>query len=221
MKRMRMFLVVACTIAALQPASSQKLETDNLENLVFPKFQESVVRLKNGQSYQAVLNYEKTERQMVVLRNNQLYLFKDHQAVDTIFMAGRIFVPAETGFYELLVNGPVTLFVNHRATLDNTGATLAYGSKTTTAGVTHVNKIFSQDGAINLRIPENFKVADDTNFLLRVDGQIQKVLNKKQFLKLFPAKTRELEEFISSNNTSFKSQNDLISLVEFCNSLNR
>lgn len=64
-------------------------------------------------------------------------------------------------------------------------------------------------------------MADDTNFLLRVDGQIQKVLNKKQFLKLFPAKTRELEEFISSNNTSFKSQNDLISLVEFCNALNR
>lgn len=218
---MRMLLMMFCTVVALQPVAAQNLETDNLENLVFPSFQESVVKLKNGQSYKAVLNYEKTERQMVVLRNNQLYLFRDHQAVDTIFMAERIFVPAETGFYELLVNGPVVLFINHKAGLDNTGATLAYGSKTSTAGVTHINKIFSNDGAINLKIPENFKVADDSEFLIKVDGQIQKVLNRKQFLKLFPGKTAELEEYISSNKTNFKSGKDLVGLIEFCNSFNR
>lgn len=218
---MRMLLMMFCTVVALQPVAAQNLETDNLENLVFPSFQESVVKLKNGQSYKAVLNYEKTERQMVVLRNNQLYLFRDHQAVDTIFMAERIFVPAETGFYELLVNGPVVLFINHKAGLDNTGATLAYGSKTSTAGVTHINKIFSNDGAINLKIPENFKVADDSEFLIKVDGQIQKVLNRKQFLKLFPGKTAELEEYISSNKTNFKSGKDLVGLIEFCNSVNR
>ena len=218
---MRMFLAVVCAFVAVFPAASQKLETDNLENLVFPRFQESVVKLKNGQSYKAVLNYEKTERQMVVLRNNQLYLFRDHHAVDTIHMAERIFVPAETGFYELLVNGPAALFVNHRATLDNTGATLAYGSKTTTAGVTHINKIFSNDGAINLRIPENFKVVDDSDFLIRVDGKTEKILNRKQFLKLFPAKAGELEDYISSNKTDCKSEKDLVSLVEFCNSVSR
>ena len=218
---MRMLLMMSCALVALQPVEAQNLETDNLENLVFHRFQESVVKLKNGQSYKAVMNYEKTEQQMVVLRNNQLYLFKDHQAVDTVFIADRIFVPAGTGFYELLVNGPTALFVNHRATLDNTGATLAYGSKTTTAGVTHINKIFSNDGAINLRIPENFKVVDDSDFLIEVDGQVEKVLNRKQFLKLFPAQSRELEEYISSNNTNFKSEKDLVSLVEFCNSISR
>jgi len=221
MKRMRMLLMMSCALVALQPVEAQNLETDNLENLVFHRFQESVVKLKNGQSYKAVMNYEKTEQQMVVLRNNQLYLFKDHQAVDTVFIADRIFVPAGTGFYELLVNGPTALFVNHRATLDNTGATLAYGSKTTTAGVTHINKIFSNDGAINLKIPENFKVVDDSDFLIEVDGQVEKVLNRKQFLKLFPAQSRELEEYISSNNTNFKSEKDLVSLVEFCNSISR
>jgi len=221
MKRMWMLLMTACALVALQPVAAQNLETDNLENLVFPRFQESVVKLKNGQSYKAVLNYEKTEQQMVVLRNNKLYLFRDHQAVDTIYMAERIFVPAETGFYELLVNGPAVLFINHKATLDNTGATLAYGSKTSTAGVTHINKIFSNDGAIKLKIPENFKVADDSEFLIKVDGQIQKVLNRKQFVKLFPGKTTELEEYISNHKTNFKSEKDLVGLVEFCNSVSR
>lgn len=164
MKRVRVLLIVACIVTVMKPAAAQNLETDNLENLVFPRFQQSVVKLKTGQSYSAVLNYEKTEQQMVLIRNNQLFLFKDHQAVDTVYMDDRVFVPAETGFYEVLVSGPATLFMQHKARLDNTGATLAYGTKTSTAGVTHISKIFSQDGAINLKIPENFKVVDDSDF---------------------------------------------------------
>lgn len=212
-------MIVACIVTVMKPAAAQNLETDNLENLVFPRFQQSVVTLKTGQSYSAVLNYEKTEQQMVLIRNNQLFLFKDHQAVDTVYMDDRVFVPAETGFYEVLVSGPATLFMQHKARLDNTGATLAYGTKTSTAGVTHISKIFSQDGAINLKIPENFKVVDDSDFFLRVDGQILKVLNKKQFLKLFPGKSDKLEEFIKANDTDFKSADDLAGLVEYCNGL--
>ncbi len=64
-------------------------------------------------------------------------------------------------------------------------------------------------------------MVDDSDFLIEVDGQVEKVLNRKQFLKLFPAQSRELEEYISSNNTNFKSEKDLVSLVEFCNSISR
>lgn len=216
---MSIFAVITCAVATLLPVTAQNLETDNLENLVFPSFQESVVKLKTGKVYQAALNYEKTEQQMVLLRNNQLYLFKDHQAVDTVFMGKRLFVPAETGFYEVLVSGPAALFIQHKSKLDNTGATLAYGTKTTTAGVTHINKIFSSDGAINLKVPENFKVVDDSDYLIRVDGQIQTITGRKQLLRLFPDRTRELEEYIDSNKTDFRSAADLTELVKFCNGL--
>ncbi|MDM8004415.1 MAG: hypothetical protein QUS66_16230 [Bacteroidota bacterium] len=221
MKRMRTLLLIALAIAPLRPAAAQNLETDNLENLVFPSFQESVVKLKTGNVYKAVLNYEKTEQQMVVLRNNQLFLFKDRQVVDTVYMGERIFVPAETGFYEVLVSGPVALFLQHQSRLENTGATLAYGSKTNTAGVTHIKKIFSSDGAINLKVPENYKVVDDSDFLVRVNGQIQKVVGRKQFLKLFPDNGSKIESYINENKTDFSSQDDLKALVKFCNSISR
>jgi hypothetical protein len=216
MKRMKMFFMILCAFAVLRPSAAQTLETDNLENLVFPKFQDAVVKLKTGQEYKAVLNYEKTEQQMVILKKNQLFLFKDRQAVDTIFMGGRVFVPAETGFYEVLVSGPVELFLQHKSKLENTGATLAYGSKTTTAGVTHINKIFSQD-AINLKIPENFKVVDDSDFIVKIDGQLEKIQNRKQFVKLLPDKAEAIDSFIRTNDTDFKSAADLVRLVEFCN----
>lgn len=218
MKKARLVLICICISAVAQLAIAQTLETDNLENLVFPAFEKSVVKLKTGQTYETTMNYEKTEQQMVVLRNNQLFLFKDHQAVDSILVGERIFVPAEKGFHELLVNAPVALFMNHKARLENTGSTLAYGSKTNTAGVTHVKTIFGQEGAIVLKIPENYKVVDDSEFFLRIDGQMHKVLNKKQFLKLFPSVKKELESYISKNDTDFKSAEDLAGLIVFCNS---
>jgi len=218
---MRQLMISICVLAVTQAATAQTVETDNLENLVFPAFEQSVVKLKTGQSYEATMNYEKTEQQMVVLRNNQLFLFKDHQAVDTIFMGERIFVPAEKGFHELLVNAPVALFIDHKARLENTGSTLAYGSKTSTAGVTHITTIFGQEGAIVLKIPDNFKVVDDSEFLVRIDGQMHQVMNRKQFLKLFPSMKKELESYISKNGTDFKSADDLIDLIGFCNASSR
>ncbi|MRR24287.1 hypothetical protein EG830_15050 [bacterium] len=221
MKRMWTLLLIAIAVAPLRPAAAQNLETDNLENLVFPAFQESTVKLKTGKVYQAELNYEKTEQQMVLLRNHQLYLFKDNQVVDTVFMGTRLFVPAETGFYEVLVSGPASLFIQHKSRLENTGATLAYGTKTTTAGVTHINKIFASDGTVNLKVPENYKVVDDSDYLIRVDGQVQKITGRKQFIRLFPDRVRELEEYIGRNNTDFRSAKDLTELIIFCNGLSR
>ena len=217
MERIKLFMISICVLAVSQVAVAQTLETDNLENLVFPAFEKSVVKLKTGQSYETTMNYEKTEQQMVVLRNNQLFLFKDHQAVDTILMGKRIFIPAEKGFHELLVNAPVALFINHMARLENTGSTVAYGSKTNTAGITHITKIFGQEGAIVLKIPDNFKVIDDSEFLVRINGQMHKVMNRNQFLKLFPSMKKELESYISKKGTDFKSADDLIDLIGFCN----
>jgi len=221
MKPMRQLLIVLFTLAVVQTAPAQNIETDNLENLVFPTFQESLVKLKNGQTYETMLNYEKTEQQMVVLRNNQLFLFKDHLMVDSIYMGERVFIPSEKGFLEVLINAPVSLFMDHKARLESTGATLAYGSKTTTAGVTHITTIFGQEGAIILKIPENFKIMDDSSFLVRIGGELHKITNRKQFLKLFPEIRKKLEAHISDKGTDFKSADDLISLIGFCNSLSR
>jgi len=113
---------------------------------------------------------------------------------------------------------PVSLKKNRLA---NPGSTLAYGSKTTTAGVTHITTIFGQEGAIILKIPESYKVVDDSGLLVRVGGQMNKVTNRKQFLRLFPEIRKELENYISENGTDFRSTEDLISLVGFCNMLSR
>jgi hypothetical protein len=223
MKRTKLLTVrLIVSLLAMLPAMSmqaQEGETENLANLVFPKFQQAVVKLNNGQSYKAELNYEKTEQQMIVLRNGQLFLFKDAQSVDTIFIGNRMFVPADKGFYEVLVSGPVSLLMQHKADLENEGSTVAYGAKTNTAGITHITTIYGKEGAIVLKIPENFKVIDASVMWVRKDGEMHRIQNRGQFMKLFPDNKKELENYFKAHNTDFKKSGDVSNLVTFCNGL--
>ncbi len=48
----------------------------------------------------------------------------------------------------------------------------------------------------------------------------KKFNNKRQFLKLFSNNEKEITKFIDNNNISFKNNNDMIKLAEFCGRLN-
>ena len=215
----RSLLLLFCAIASTIPVKAQEDTPDGLANLVMPRFEQSVIKLKNGKSYSAVMNYEKTEEQMIILRNGQFFLFKDKQAVDTILIGDRNFVPAETGFYEVLVNAPVSLFMQHKGRLESSGSTVAYGTKSNTAGITHISTIYGPEGAIVLKIPENYKVIDVSAMWINKDGNMNKVSNKKQFLTLFADKKSDLDQYIKKNNTDFGKADDVTRLVLFCNEL--
>jgi hypothetical protein len=207
---------------AVLPAMSllaQQDGTENMPNLVFPKFEQATVKLKTGQSYNVVLNYEKAEQEMLVRRNGQFYLFKDNQSVDTIFIGDRVFVPATKGFYEVLVNSPISLFIQHKCDLENEGSTVAYGSKTNTAGITHITTIYGKEGAITLKIPENYKVIDASVMWIRKNGEMHRVQNKNQFMKVFPEWKKELAKYFKENAVDFKKADDVSQLVIYCNKL--
>jgi hypothetical protein len=212
-------LIVIFTIVSILNVNAQGSTQEELPNFVLPHFEQATVKLKTGKFYNAVMNYEKTEEQMIILRNGQLFLFKDQQAVDTILIGDRTFVPAEAGFYEVLVNAPVSLFMQHKGRLESAGSTVAYGTKSNTAGITHITTIYGPEGAIVLKIPENYKVVDVSVMWINKDGNMTKVSNKKQFLTLFADRKRDLDQYIKKNNTDFREADEVTRLVLFCNEL--
>ena len=215
----RSLILLFCVIFSIISVEAQGDTQEEPANLVLPRFEQAAVKLKNGKSYSAVMNYEKTEQQMIILRNDQYFLFKDQQAVDTILIGDRTFVPAEKGFLEVLVNAPVSLYFQHKANLESEGSTVAYGSKTNTAGITHITTIYGKEGAIVLKIPDNYKVVDESSMWIGRNGSMEKILNKKQFLKLFNDRKDDLTRFMKENNTNFGDVDDMTRLVLYCNEL--
>jgi hypothetical protein len=193
----------------------------NMPNLLLPKFTKSVVKLKSGKINTAVLNYNKVDQEMVFFQNKQTLILDEPQLIDTVFMANRTFVPFEKGFYELAVKAPVTLFIQHKSYVEFEGYPTLYGAKSQTTAPSYVRQIYGSNGAIDLKIPKGYKVIDDTQFWIRkIDGMTM-FDTKREFLKIFPDKEKELSQFISKNKVNFDNNEDVVKLVTYCNEISK
>jgi hypothetical protein len=204
---------------AFTEINAQTDSLKNLPNLLLPAFAKSIVKMKSGEKKIAILNYNLVDQEMVFMQKDQYWVLDNPHLIDTVYMANRTFIPFEKGFYELAVPGPVTLFIQHKAYAESLGVPTGYGARSQTTGFNYVKTIYGGNGAINLKIPENYKVVDDTEYWIRKDGVMQKFDNKRQFLKMFADKEKELDQFMSRNKVSFENYQSVIKLVQYCNEI--
>ena len=213
------FISTLLLISLTLQVSAQTDSLVNLPNLLLPRFTRSIVKLKSGQINTAVLNYNTDDQQMVFMQQKQPMILDDPQLVDTIFMANRTFVPFEKGFYELLVVAPITLFKQNKSYVEFEGYSTLYGAKSQTTSSTGVSRIYASSGPINLKIPQGYKVVDDSQYWIRKEDGMKIFDTKREFLKMFSDKEKELSQFISKNKVNFEKTEDVIKLVNYCNEI--
>ena len=202
------------------PLTAQTDTITNLPQFLYPNFTKSIVKLKTGVSLTAVLNYNTVSGKMAFYQNGTLMNLNKPETVDTIFMQNVKFVFNENAFYEVLLNAPVSLFIQHKSDLTSQGKPAAYGTPSETAGSTSISKLYS-DKAYNLKLPENFKVTPSPVYWARINNVMQRFTSERQFLKIFPTKEDKIKKFINKSNINIKKQDDLIKLVTYCNELIR
>ena len=175
--------------------------------------------MKSGEKRVATLNYNLVDQEMVFIQNKQYWVLDNPQLIDTIYMANRAFIPFEKGFYELAVLAPVTLFIQHKAYAESLGVPTGYGARSQTTSYNYVKMIFGGNGAINLKFPAEFKIVNDTEYWIRKEGTMQGFKNKRQVLKIFPDKEKELDQYIDKNKINFEDYQSVTKLVQYCNEI--
>ncbi|GEM_PF-270234 len=200
---------------------AQQVDTlKDVPSLLLPRFTTGIVKLKSGVVNKGIMNYDLVGQQMIFLQRKQTLVLREPQLVDTIFLANRIFVPFEKGFYELLAQeGNTALFRQHRAHFEIPGAQIGYGLTSKTVAPQYYQQIYGPTGAIDLTVPEGSKVVDDSQYWVRINGEMNNFRNRKQFLKIFPGKQKELEKFISQNKIDFAKIEDVKKLFLYTLSL--
>lgn len=192
----------------------------NLPNLLLPRFTAGIVKLKSGVVNKAILNYDLVNQQMVFLQRKLTLVVDEPEKIDTIFLANRIFVPFPKGFYEVLLKeGNVTLFRQHKAYVESPGMPIGYGAKSQTAAPNYVHQIYGPTGVIKLKLPDDFKVTDDSQYWIRIGEKMSPFENRKQLLKILKEKQKELDIFITRNKTDFKKSGDVRDLIIYYLSL--
>jgi len=191
----------------------------NLPNLLFPKFSWGIVKLKTGEKNKAMLNYNTVTQELVFMQKKEFLVLDNPQDIDTVFLWNKIFLPFDKAFYELAVMAPVSLFIQHKSYVEQPGVPTGFGAKSQTAGPTSVARYYGARGPIDLKLPSDYKVIDDTEYWIKRESGFDNFDTKKKFLKIFPDKKDELEKYIKQHNIDFENSVKVVELVVYCNEL--
>lgn len=218
------FLLVFTLVFSFNPVILSGQEEDDRSYLqyLYPEFVDGVVLLKNGQTQKAVMNYNMATEKMVYIKDGVYYDLLSLEITDTIYLNNSKFVPVGQVFYEVVLKGTVTLFIQHSASLLPPAKPGAYGTRTETSSVTMVSTYGSSGGKLyNLKLPSDYKIVLKPVYWIRKDYRMHSFVNSGQFLRIFPENKSRLKEFIKTNKIKFDRRNDVVRLVQFCNELVR
>lgn len=214
----RIFLFTACVIVVIiaSPVKAQVDSAVNLPNFLLPNFTRSIIKFKaGGENKTAMLNYNVVDEELVFLQPDNYMVMDNPDLIDTVYMSGRKFVPVKSAFYEVLITGNNPLYIQYKTNAEAEGTPTGYGATSKTQGYTYLRQVYGPIGSVNLKIPDDYKLTEVNNFWVITDTEMQKFSNKRQFLKIFKDKEKELNDFIEHNSISFKKTADVMRLMYY------
>jgi hypothetical protein len=199
--------------------SGQTEPSNPLPQFLFPAFSKSLVKMKAGNEYTAEFNYNIVDEEMVFSRNNQYMVPEKPGDIDTIIIENRRFVPVEKAFYEVLVKGSATMYIQHKGKYTSVGTATAYGLTSQTNANIVINTVSAGTQFRTLDVPDNVTVSKAPVNWIKINNVMNKFTSERQFLKIFPGKENELKEYIKKSDINIDSREDLIKLGKYCNEI--
>ena len=175
--------------------------------------------MKNGSRSGALLNYNTVTEKFVFSKNGELYDMMNTELIDTVYLDNRKFVPVGKIFHEVLVEAPISLYIQHRSSLMSPGAPAGYGGTSQVSNTKSYSSIEMETGRYNLNLPSDFTVRPDPVYWTRQGKEYESFVNEKQFLKIFPGREEELKTYIKQNKIKFDRISSVIKLIDYCNDL--
>jgi hypothetical protein len=203
------------------PAKAQTRPDGSAPQFLYPEFTKSIVRMKNGQIQNIMLNYNTVSEKMVFQKDEKLYDMANPEMVDTVLLQESRFVPEGKVFYEVVLVAPVAFYAQYKGELQPPGTPAGYGGTSQVSNTKNLSSVQLSSGYYNLELPADYTVKTNITYWYSKDGNMLSFVNERQFLKLNPDKETELKQFIKQNKIKFDKLPDIVKLAEYYNQLNQ
>lgn len=214
----RFFILLAGLL--ISPLISAQRDTLDLETqFLFPELLDAKISFKDGSPLNARMNYNILSEKMVFEKNNKIFDLLNTDKVDTIYLAGRKFIPMDKIFIEVFDDSEIPLFTQFKGDLIPPGKPSGYGGTSQTSSIESIATIYGSGQSYNLKLPSDYTVKLTIINWILVNGKMEKFISERQFLKIFKSKETEIHKFIKTNNTDFNKRYDIVKLLAFCNSI--
>ncbi|HEY4206362.1 MAG TPA: hypothetical protein VGM31_06110 [Puia sp.] len=185
-----------------------------LSHYVFDKFQKGKVYFKSGATQEVDLNYNTLTAEMVFDDGGKYLAMGEPEKVDSVVIQGRVFIPGDKRFYELLWRCTAPLVVEYSSTIKEQGSNLGYGMTSNTAAASPLRTLIQSGGAYNLKLPEGFEVIPKHEYSILAGGQYRPANSTRQLNNIFPAKKEFIKDWVKEHHTNFSNNDDMIALIQ-------
>ncbi len=184
------------------------------------------IRFPGGRIDETQLRYNILVDQMqFVSRRGQVQNISVSPVFESIELDGKTFVyDAGEGYLEVLKDGDISLY--HKRSIRVTAQPIkrgAYGGTDQTSAIDGVGHYQIDSRVVSLDNPGGREMEVTLrymeSFLIRKDGQLTQVGNRRQFLREFSEHRSELRTYIREFDIDFDTPDDLILLVDYLKSL--
>jgi hypothetical protein len=213
----RLRIIAVTVLIELLPVlvHAQTEEKKEMPQYLFPEFSKCNVLFDDGQIISQILNYNTISEKMVYMQDGRYYDMMNPSIVDTAFLNNCKFIPVNKMFFEVILNDPAGLFIQHKSSLISTGKPVGYGSTSQGVSSYYLSKHELSPEYINIQIPPNVSVIPTPVYWIRINGEMLSFEKEKDFISLFPDKSKEIREFIKKNHIKIEKRENLIELVKF------
>jgi hypothetical protein len=213
-------LILAIYFSEIPVEAQDKSESISM-HYVLPDFVKGLVKLKRGKTEDVVMNYNMVTEEMIYDKGGTKLAMTNLESIDTVYLGSMKFIPHGKIFYEVLINDNISLFKKHKCNLLQAGSPSGYGGTSETSATTTISILVSSGSMYKLQLPKEYRVKDASQFRISKDNSEFIIASQKQFLKIFPQQSEELEQFIKQNKLNITKQDDLMILITKCNELLR
>lgn len=174
---------------------------------VFEEFLPGGITMNDGQEFEFNrMNYDGFYDAIIVIRKKQeqvvttmmVKAFYIVDVTDTLYFDRLLRPDNRMGYYQRLTSGnKVKLYKKLYTTIQQATYTGAYSTGSTQAELIANFAFYVQDGTL----------------------RPQEIKNKKMLFELFPVEKEKLQDFIKENKTDFKKDKDVMTLIEYLDSI--
>jgi hypothetical protein len=215
-------IIVSIMLLSFPLLLDAQLDTvKNPAQYVFPEFSIGIIRMTSGEKVVLNLNYNIVTGKMVFIQENKEFDIVNQSGIDTVYINSRRFVPVGKVFYELLAQGPVTLFIEHRGEVKKPSRPAAYGGTTELASTTYINNLKIGNQVFRMDTKGEIIIKDESVFWVRKDNQMFPVSNSGQMLKVLNENHYEMKAYIRSHKVDFTDPDQVTGSINYYNGLPR
>ena len=210
-------LIIATAFICCNVFAQADRNVKQLTQYLFPEFKEGSVLQKNGSVTKTMLNYNTLTQEMIFKQGDQNLALADPASVDTVYLNNRKFVFINNAFYDVALNDTIGLYIQYTSDIISSGAETGFG-KTQTSAASGITDLKSSGKAYALTLTDEYTIKNKTNYFLKKDGKFIAANNIKDVKKVFSGNEALIDDYAKKNKVSFKNADDIIKLVEYCNS---